>query len=146
MHILNSGFHAFLKSRGFLPTFNLKPVKSVYFGLSFGNRFFLKTSTNVVFSLVNNSELKQYKCRLKTLVKSSYDFNCLQLIKSLNSCIVSWSKEFGSTSFYTSLSVSLDFYLYKLLWTWCKRFHPRRTNSWIFERYWTYISGRFRLC
>ena len=144
IHILNNDLLSFLKSRGFSPRFRFYLPKSVYSGFSFRGRFFRKTSTKVAFSFINFSELKLYKCKLKALVKGSLNSTCVGLIKLLNFNISLWSKKVKATSFYKSVALSLDFYLYKLLWKWCKRFHPRRTNSWIFERYWINISGCFK--
>lgn len=142
--ILNNDLKLFIKSRGFRPRHRFGLVKSVYSGFCFKDRSFYKTSRNVVFSFINFLEIRRYKYKIKALVKGSHNFSCFRLIKLLNSHISLWSEKFKSTSFYDSLALSLDFYLSKLLWKFCKRFHPRRTNSWIFERYWINISGRFK--
>lgn len=144
INILNNDLLSFIKCRGFSPNVRFGLPKSVYSGFPFRGRFFRKTSTKVAFSFINFSEIKKYKCKLKALVKGSPNSTCVGLIKLLNFNISLWSKKVKSTSFYKSIALSLDFYLYKLLWKWCRRFHPRRTNSWIFERYWINISGRFK--
>ena len=35
----------------------------------------------------------------------------------------------------------LDVYLYRLLWKWAKRRHPRRNNTWIYSKYWKVFGG-----
>nr|YP_009503371.1 roaA [Euglena clara]AXA45463.1 roaA [Euglena clara] len=37
-----------------------------------------------------------------------------------------------------------DFYLYKSLWKFVKKFHPRRSNKWIYLKYWKNFGGLWK--
>lgn len=63
-----------------------------------------------------------------------------KLLNILNQEIEQWAKCFGKFFSYF-LALSLDVYLYKLLWKFVKRLHPRRNNTWIYTKYWRIFSG-----
>lgn len=117
-------------------------VRSLYSGFYFVNWFIAKTSNNKICSSVNSSVISNYKFKLKVSIKGCY--NSSFLVKQLNEQICVWIKEFKNVGFFNDLSLSLDFYTYKLLWKWCRRFHPRRPSSWIFNKYWKNISGKYK--
>lgn len=85
-----------------------------------------------------------YKNRLKILVKSSYGKHIGSLIRSLNKEIKAWSV--FCSLFYVKATIcrELDLFLYKILWKFVKRCHPRRSNSWIYAKYWKFYSGTAR--
>lgn len=142
LKFLNSSLKYFMKFNisNLIPKNSL--VKSFYSGVSFLNWFFYKNYKNTIYSSVNFLFIKQYKAKMKTFIKTCY--NLVSLVKGLNKKILWWIKQFSNVSCFNDLSLFLDFYLHKLLWRWCKRFHPRRPNSWIFNRYWKNVSGRFK--
>lgn len=140
--ILNNNLKFFIESKGVTMFFKNVSIRSVYSGFFVSNYFFEKKANNQVYFSVNDLVLKKYKYELKSIIKSS--INCLSLINSINFHISLWVQKFKFVNFYKNIAFSLDFYLYKLLWRWARRFHPRRPNLWIFERYWKNISGRFK--
>ena len=144
--LLNTTLRAFTRKKVFARDFDFKSynIDLLYSGFLFSNLFFFKSYTNKAFCLVSYSKIKQYKCILKLIIKNNSHLDCLSLIKLLNYNILRWFKDFRFVSFYNCLALDLDFYLYKLLWKWVKRFHPRRPNSWIFTRYWKNLSGCFK--
>lgn len=142
LRFLSFNLRCFSFGKRFNLHFDNGSVRSLYYGFSLSNFLFFKGSSNKIYFLISAFALRQYKYRLKTLVKTSV--NCLSLVKSLNFEVGFWIKEFKDVNFFTEVAFSLDFYVYKLLWKFCKRLHPRRSNSWIFIRYWKQVSGKFK--
>lgn len=84
--------------------------------------------------------IQQYKIKLKTIVKSSFNLSVVKLLNRLNQEISYWVKNYCSLSSF-ELNSGLDLYLYKLLWKFVKRLHPRRARTWIYAKYWGIFSG-----
>lgn len=103
------------------------------------NRFFVSPYKIIFLSLTNKIRLL-YLQKLKNFVKSSFRLSISDLIISLNRKIDDWVI---TSSFYfdTYQKKELDLYLYKLLWKFFKRCHPRRPNTWIYSKYWKVFSG-----
>jgi RNA-directed DNA polymerase len=95
-----------------------------------------------LFSVISNNLQKRYKMKLKNLIKSAYNLNIIKLIELLNGEINLWKQVYNINSNITAYE--LDIYVYKLLWKFVKRYHPRRTNTWLYNKYWTCLSGVWR--
>lgn len=91
--------------------------------------------------IVNEKNIKEYKCKLKAIVKSSYNKNIALVIDLLNYEIQTWISLYIFSSNWKDLAVELDIYIYKVLWRYVRRCHSRRTNSWIYSKYWKRFSG-----
>lgn len=87
--------------------------------------------------------IKNYKLRIKTLVKSSFNLSMSKLLALLNKEICIWIRSFGTLTSY-NLGKELDLYFYKLLWRFIKRLHTRRSNTWIYQKYWGKFIGFYR--
>jgi len=138
---------------------NLIKIFMLKQGINYNNYHFVRTILNnlningykffispyqFLFSIIDSDFKKIYKTKLKNLIKSSYNLSIVDLIKLLNIEINLW-RQFSN--FQTSeklVSYELDIYLYKLLWKFIKRYHPRRTNSWLYDKYWKCFSGIWR--
>lgn len=85
-----------------------------------------------------------HKNKLKQIIKNSFNLSISSLISLLNREVVSWV--YCYSYFFNSirLNKSLDLYLYKLLWKFVKRCHPRRSNTWIYNKYWKRFSNTWR--
>ncbi len=84
------------------------------------------------------------KNSLKLLVKNSGNANLFSIVKNINSQIDYWISNCNFLDFYWDLSNEMDLFLYKILWSWAKKRHPRRSNTWIYSKYWKYLFGRWR--
>lgn len=96
---------------------------------------FTFSRTGKFLALLSSDNVRAHKLKMKIIVKRSH----LNLNK-LNALIYDWSNLYGSADFNRDLFGSLDVYLYKLLWNWAKRRHPRRPHTWIYTRYWKFVS------
>lgn len=88
-------------------------------------------------------DVQTYKLRLKTLIKSSFNLTLLKVLQLLNKEIYNWINAIDNFTF-INLCRELDIYLYKLLWKFVRRLHPRRYNSWIYNKYWKSFSGIYK--
>ena len=111
----------FSRNRHLEKEFFVSPYKSVFFSLANEVRFF-------------------YLQKLKNIVKASLGLSIISLIISLNKEINNW---LVSYSYYFDISQKkeLDLYVYKLLWKFFKKCHPRRSNTWIYSKYWKIVFG-----
>jgi RNA-directed DNA polymerase len=88
--------------------------------------------------------ISSYKIKLKLIIKNSFSLAVFQLISLVNNSIFFWMNSFTILDCFSDICGALDVYLYKLLWKWAKRRHPRRPNTWIFNKYWKYFSGQWK--
>lgn len=133
----------FFSLRGLFLDNKLFDLKSIYQGFDFLGCRFIKTHDNISFTNISSNFLRDYKRKLKIIVKNSYSMSVVSFLLFLNEQISNWIFSFGSFSNSYSIYFSLDFYLYRLLWRWARRRHPRRPNTWIYSKYWKFINGRW---
>jgi len=102
---------------------------------------FSRSSLGYLKAKVNPNVVKNYKIKLKSIVKNSKNVNLFQTLKIINSEINKWINIYSVSDCWKSLSSDLDLYLYKLFWRFVRRCHPRRSNTWIYSKYWKSFSG-----
>lgn len=141
-------FFNFLSSRGVILQqqndnsishlkYSLDDVKILNWNFSsFSSRFFL---SNVSFL-----QIKNYKRKLKLIIKSYVNLHPKLLIKLLNNEIIIFNFKYNFSDDFPELASELDVYLFKLLWKWSRRRHPRRSNSWIYFKYWKFIGQSWK--
>lgn len=108
-----------------------------------GYKFFNSSYSSLLF-IISMNLIKHYKLKLKTLVKTLYNVNVVKLIQIINFEINLWNQFYNFYDIKQNISYELDIYVYKLLWRFIKRYHPRRTNSWLYNKYWKCFSGIWR--
>nr|YP_010700336.1 putative group II intron reverse transcriptase/maturase RoaA [Flexiglena variabilis]WCH63516.1 putative group II intron reverse transcriptase/maturase RoaA [Flexiglena variabilis] len=133
----------FLVLRGLFLDSNYFDLKSIYEGFDFLGWQFIRTRSNFLLLNIPFDVLFEYKRKLRFIVKASFSISALQLLLLLNKEISNWVFFYVSSANFISLSYEIDFYLYKLLWKWARRRHPRRPNSWIYLKYWKFINGKW---
>ncbi|WP_322725328.1 group II intron maturase-specific domain-containing protein [Streptomyces spongiae] len=58
-----------------------------------------------------------------------------EVIRHLNPAIKGWSTYYrGAVS--SEIFASLDHYMWKRMWRWAVRRHPRKSKQWILDKYW----------
>lgn len=107
---------------------------------------FFKSSNSFIFTRASKNFLRKYKIRLKTILKVGSNFNLLTIIKKLNLEILNFLKFYSFFGYVLNISNELDIYLYKIVWKFVKRCHPRRSNIWIYTKYWKPFSGVWIFC
>lgn len=94
-----------------------------------------------IFFYVNRNFIRKYKIKLKTIVKNSNNLDLIIMLKKINFEISIWIKFYSFSYQMLDISTELDLYIYKVLWRFVKRCHPRRTSSWVYYKYWKNFSG-----
>nr|YP_010700227.1 putative group II intron reverse transcriptase/maturase RoaA [Euglena deses]WCH63371.1 putative group II intron reverse transcriptase/maturase RoaA [Euglena deses] len=105
---------------------------------------FKKSKSGCFIKECSKNYVRSYRRKLKNILKNYKNKSIYQLICIINSKIVEWKIYFKVSKFYKILSSSLDIYLNKILWTFVKRCHPRRTNTWIYNKYWKNFNGTWK--
>lgn len=59
----------------------------------------------------------------------------------INKRIKHWSEQFVFCFNKKYLCLELDLFVYKLLWQYLKKLHSKKTNTWIYSKYWRCFSG-----
>lgn len=138
LKIMSTDFSNFLFHRGLHFNSSLREVEKPVSSNS------LVFSCHGVFFSFLQRFLLIYKNNLKQIIKSSFNLSIFSLISLLNREIVSWVSYYSYFFNSIALNKSLDLYLYKLLWQFVKRCHPRRSNTWIYNKYWKRFSSVWR--
>lgn len=105
---------------------------------------FYYSNSNKIFSSLSLSSIRLQKLRLKSVIKVHSNSAVYLLIKTINHLVFDWSKNYCSSDFFWDVASELDVYLQKTLWRWARRRHPRRTNIWIYGKYWRKFIGGWR--
>lgn len=121
-------------------------LRSIYQGIYFSDWKFYRSKNNIFFSVVSDNVIREYKLKLKNIVKISYTSSSFIFLKILNNEIYSWLLRIKNSSNFDFICSELDLYLYKILWKWAKRRHIRRSNTWIYSKYWKFILGSWKFC
>nr|YP_010700286.1 putative group II intron reverse transcriptase/maturase RoaA [Euglena undulata]WCH63430.1 putative group II intron reverse transcriptase/maturase RoaA [Euglena undulata] len=93
---------------------------------------------------ISEKFIKNYKLKIKLLIKSNYNKSIIKLLNLLNGEISSWISSNIFSDNLKETCFDLDTYVYKALWKYVKRCHPRRPNTWIYSKYWKCFSGLWR--
>lgn len=93
---------------------------------------------------VSNNSIRRHKSKLKLVIKNFGNRPVFNFINIINKLIVSWCLENSSLDSSWDVWGELDIYLYKLLWKWSRRRHPRRPKTWIYRKYWKFVGGSWR--
>nr|AEW13026.1 RoaA protein [Strombomonas acuminata] len=88
--------------------------------------------------------IRSHKRKLKTIVKNSFDLNIYSMIVKLNYYISQWTINHHFTDYFWDIWSEMDTYTNKLLWKWARRRHPRRPNTWIYNKYWKSFMGSWK--
>lgn len=119
-------------------------LKSIYQNFEFQywtlkKSFKYNTTIKITYLII-----KEHKRKMKYMIKNNYSEHPFQLLNGLNKIIYNWVFKNSISDYYLDIWSELDIYVYKLLWKWAKRRHPRRPNTWIYNKYWKFFSGIWR--
>lgn len=134
----------FLEVRGLSTLGDISVVSLVSEGFDFLSWNISKEKKCFIHVKVNSKNVRKYKSKLKAIIKSSFTKDILSLVKDLNREIKEWTSLHFFSDDWKDLAVELDIYIYKILWRHVRRCHPRRTNTWIYSKYWKQFSGTWR--
>jgi RNA-directed DNA polymerase len=145
LKLADYSFNEFLFLRGF----DLLNSKSLLYSI-YSNKlnimdFNFLTSNDIFISVIPSFDLiRKYKIKLKIVVKYHQNLDISKFLLLLNKVIFFWSITYITGGYFGDICGELDVYLYKILWKWARRRHPRRPNSWVFSKYWKNFCGYWR--
>lgn len=93
---------------------------------------------------LEKSIIRDYKRKLKNLIKSFSSIRFFTLVKLINLEIENFSRNFSVLDNWNKISIELDLYIYKIIWRLMIRLHPKRSRTWIFSKYWKNFGGAWR--
>jgi hypothetical protein len=107
------------------------------------NGFFKSYFNNLIITNLNPSkkEILIHFRKLKEIIKSSSSITQEYLIVKLSSHIRIWSYYYN-TNYNNKILNYCDYLLFKLLWRWSCRRHPKKNKKWIKHKYFHQINGK----
>lgn len=136
----------FLRERGLFLDDASFLLRSIYQGIYFLDWKFYRSWNNIFINILSDITIREYKLKLKNIIKASSSYSSYLFLKILNNEIYLWSLRIKNSSNFDFICSDLDLYLYKILWKWARRRHARRSNTWIYYKYWKFVLGRWRFC
>jgi RNA-directed DNA polymerase len=109
-------------------------VTNIDNGFDFLGWNFRKYNGKLMIKPSKNS-IKKIMETLKTIIHLHQAKTQTELIKSLNPIITGWTN-YHKGACAKKIFAQLDSYVFKNLWKWAKRRHPRKSTKWIKKRYW----------
>jgi hypothetical protein len=103
------------------------------------NTFFFTKNKSKNFLFVSKWSLKAYFFELKTIIRKNMAQTQNFLIQKLSKIISKWCSLLN-TIYNKNLLRYCDFILFKILWRWCCRRHPKKSNKWIQNKYFVKLS------
>lgn len=89
----------------------------------------------------SKSSVKSIKAKLKDIISNNKAIKAISLIRMLNPIIRGWCNYHRHIVSKETFS-ELDNYVFKLLWRWCVRRHPKKNTKWIKNKYYRSIEMR----
>ena len=132
------------------PLFNSKVIlkKSTSYELKFlpilkFSNLHSKTKKNLIITTINPSkkQILLHFEKLKKIIKISSSSTQEQLIIKLSSQIRIWSYYYN-TGCNNKILNYCDYFIFKLLWRWACRRHPKKNKKWIKYKYFYQINGK----
>lgn len=127
----------------FLINFNFS-VSSIFEGFYlFGWKFFFN-KTDFFLGCISYNNLRYHKLRLIKILSLNCFFSFFYILKLLNKEILLWTFNFSFSDLFYGVSFKLDFFTYKLIWKLVRKLHPRRPNTWIYNKYWKFYNNTIK--
>lgn len=144
-NILNIGnaIKVFLSSRNVNFFFKEKTSFSLLFtNLNIEGWSFFLSHSGCYKGIVSLDNLNSHKRKLKLILKNSFSESFSSTLILINNTIYNWCLMYACSDYSWDIFAELDIYLYRLLWKWARKRHPRRPNTWIYSKYWKYFPSR----
>lgn len=144
LQLLHSIIYKFLVSRGLVFNFSSQNVKYINQGFDFFSWKFSYWKHKYLYGKLSVNALRSHKRKLKNIVKNSFDLNTYAMIAKLNYYIFQWTINHNFVDYFWDIWSEMDTYINKVLWKWARRRHPRRPNTWIYNKYWKSFMGSWK--
>ncbi len=127
---------AFLKERGLLLSQEKTVITHIEDGFDFLGQHVRKYRSGAVLTTPSKKNVKALLKKVRGTIEKRKSSSAGQLIVKLNPIIRGWANDhrFGASS---KIFNSVDCAIYKKLWQWARRRHPRKSATWIRKKYFT---------
>ena len=132
----------FMAERGLMLSEEKTKVTHVSEGFDFlGFNIREYKSNGKLLTKPSKDAMKNFCDKVRTKIKSNKSAKASSLIRMLNHMIPGWTNyyRYGASSKAFS---RVDYEVYKTLWQWAQRRHPKKGKQWIKERYFKQLHGR----
>lgn len=89
----------------------------------------------------DKSTIKRHLRETKNIIDSNKQAKVDELIRRLNRKILGWARYYRYSRIHKTFS-NVDYIIWKWIWKWCRRRHPRKSKNWISARYFPVSTGQ----
>jgi RNA-directed DNA polymerase len=132
----------FLRTRGLDPHLRKIKISHIHNGFDFLGWTFRKTKNGSLLHSISKNSTKLHWKMLRDLIKNSGNIQPQGLIKKLNPVIKKWCNYHQCCSNVWKIWSRSNQYLFRLLLKWCRKRHPRKSKTWIYNKYWKSVKNR----
>ena len=135
---------AFLKERGM--ELNEAKTKIIHRDkgfdfLGFTIRQFHSRARSVCLAKPSKKAIERHLWDIKMVISNNKQIKADELVSKLNPIIRGWANYYVYSSAKEIFNY-IDYRVWKMLWQWCLRRHPRKGKQWIRKRYFMNIDGK----
>jgi RNA-directed DNA polymerase len=131
---------AFLKERGLQLSREKTVVTHIEDGVDFLGQQVRKHKSGSVLTTPSKKNVKTFLKKVRGMIEKLKDSSAGHLIVTLNPIIRGWANyhRFGASS---QTFNSVDCAIFKKLWWWARRRHPRKSATWVRKKYFTTVGS-----
>lgn len=127
----------FFTERGLLLQAGATKIVHITEGFDFlGWTFRKKREGGMLFSVISKSADKAHRLKLREIIKNAGNKPPSALLSDLTSIRRAWSIYHRPCPRAWQMWGRLNQYLFRLLWRWALKRHPRKARSWVYDHYW----------
>ncbi len=130
----------FLAQRGLTLSKEKTLITPLSAGFDFLGWNFIKRKEKLIIAPSKKS-LNKIIESLRQVIQSNKAVEQKVLIQKLNQRLIGWSNYHRAVCAKQTFK-KLNHILWNMLWTWCKRRHPKKGNRWVVKKYWKTIESR----
>ncbi|HEX3639996.1 MAG TPA: group II intron reverse transcriptase/maturase [Ktedonobacteraceae bacterium] len=127
---------AFLRERGLQLSQEKTVITHIKDGFDFLGQHIRKYKNGMVLTMPSKKNVKAFLKKVRGTIEKQKSSPAGQVIIKLNPMIRGWANyhRFGASS---KVFNSVDSAIYKKLWQWARRRHPRKSATWVRKKYFT---------
>ncbi|GAC1650213.1 MAG: group II intron reverse transcriptase/maturase [Ktedonobacteraceae bacterium] len=126
----------FLKERGLTLSQEKTVITAIENGFDFLGQHIRKYSNGRVLTSPSKKNVKAFLKKVRGIIEKHKDSSAGQIVVKLNPVIRGWATyhRFGASS---ETFNAMDHAIFKKLWWWARRRHPRKSATWVKQKYFT---------
>ena len=109
--------------------------------LGFNIRQYHSRARSICLAKPSKKAIKRHLEHIKAVISENKQIKADELITKLNPIIRGWANYYVYSSAKETFNY-IDYRIWKMLWQWCLRRHPRKGKRWIRQRYFMNTAGK----